>query len=114
MPGMGMRIFHPRSIAMPIAAMSDPPMEKISVCWAANRRLTALAPSAIGRITVATPAANTQVMATIPRLVRKVEAKYAGSITDTQHGARSATTPPRNEASSVVDINRSSIVPHIH
>lgn len=53
-------------------------------------------------MSVATPAANIPVAATIPARRPNPVARYAGSITDTQHGASSATTPPRNETSSAV------------
>src|SRR5438128_1850624 len=52
-------------------------------------------------MTVAIPAANTSVMPTSWTRRWKLVAKYAGSITEMQHG--SATTPPRNAVITVPD-----------
>ncbi len=41
-------------------------MKKIHRCWVNSRPLNAVAPSPIGRITVATPAPNTSVAGTTP------------------------------------------------
>lgn len=87
--------------------VSTPPMENTHGCPPSNSRLIAVAPSPMGRIKVATPAPNTTVAGTTPPRCRKPVARYAGSITDTQHGASSATVPPRNEASSVVPTSSS-------
>src|SRR4051812_4592098 len=106
-PTIGNENFHPVSIAAPKATIATPPREKTSACWPEISRLSRLAPSAIGRITVPSPAAKTSVIPTIRARRWKVEAKYAGSITDTQQGASSATPPPRNDAKIVVDNNNS-------
>src|SRR5207245_9323498 len=53
----------------------------------------------ICRMISPSPAAKTKVIATSARLVAKLLAKYAGSITEMQQGANSATVPARNEAS---------------
>ena len=52
--------------------------------------------------TAVPPAANTPAATAIPVRRENPVAKNAGSITDTQHGASSATTPPRNDVSSAV------------
>ena len=61
---------------------------------------TLIVPIGLGASAVS--AANIPVAAAIPDLRENPVAKYAGSITDTQHGASSATTPPRNDVSSAV------------
>jgi hypothetical protein len=58
-------------------------------------------------MTVPTPAVKTIVIATICVRRLNVEAKYAGSITEMQQGARSARIPPTNEASTVEVMSRS-------
>lgn len=68
-----------------------------------------MAPSPMGTMMVATPAPKARVPATTRPRERKPVAKYAGSITEMQHGASSATIPPRNDASSVVPNNSSPI-----
>lgn len=52
---------------------------------------------------VAMPAANTSVIAASWVRRWKLVAKYAGSITEIQHGASRATTPPRNAVITVPD-----------
>jgi hypothetical protein len=52
---------------------------------------------------VPTPAAKTRVMPRIWLRRRKLDAKKAGSMTDTQHGAIKAAMPPRNDARIVVE-----------
>jgi hypothetical protein len=70
-------------------------------------RLTPAAPRAIGRMTVPTPRAKTNVIDTSARRRWKLEAKYAGSITEMQHGAKSATAPARKLVRSVPPTSRS-------
>ena len=49
-------------------------------------------------MTVATPAKKMAVIATSTERLRKELAKYAGSMTEMQHGANSATTPATKAA----------------
>lgn len=49
-------------------------------------------------MTVAAPAPNRKVIATSSRRFWKADAKYAGSITETQHGANSAIAPAMTAA----------------
>jgi hypothetical protein len=65
-PGIGKLGFQPVSVAAPAAIISTPPMEKIHPCPDSSRLLKAVAPSPIGKITVATPAPNTRVAGTTP------------------------------------------------
>jgi len=53
---------------------------------------------AMGRMTVATPAANRKVIATSFRRFWNELAKYAGSITEMQHGANRAMDPATTAA----------------
>lgn len=101
-PGMGSFGDQPASTATPPTAISSPPTVNNGVCHRWNAAANADAPSPIGTITVATPAANTTVPATTPAGRRNTVARYAGSITDTQHGASSATTPANAEVSSAL------------
>jgi len=63
-----------------------------------KRFLNAAAPSAIGRMTVATPAAKTNVIAIRSRRFWNELAKNAGSITEMQHGANKAIDPATTAA----------------
>ncbi len=74
-------------------------------CPTRNREITD-APRPTGRITVAIPAANTSVMPTSCTRRWKLVAKYAGSSTEMQHGASSATSPPRKAVITVPDTSR--------
>lgn len=58
----------------------------------------------MGRMIVATPAAKTKVIPRMRLRRWKPLAKYAGSMTDTQHGASSATTPPKKAAITVLEV----------
>jgi len=95
----------PARVARPARIISAPPVAKIGGCLLCRRPLTALAPRAIGRITVPTSAAKTNVRPTICRGRRRPLAKYAGSITDTQHGASRATIPAMNEVSTIPELS---------
>ena len=101
--GIGTMKLQPARIARPPSVIAAPPMEDTTACSSRNRRLSAETPRPMGRITVPTPRANTSVMATMCVLLRTLEAKYACSITEAQHGADSATMPPRKDARSVVE-----------
>jgi len=97
----------PAIIAAPPAASRTPITANTAKCWPASRRLIAEAPSPIGRITVPTPMAKTSVIARMRERRAKVAEKYAGNITETQHGASRATTPPKN-AVKIVPLSTSS------
>src|SRR5579859_2777817 len=56
------------------------------------------APSAMGKITVATPAAKMKVIATSRRRFWKALAKYAGNMNEMQQGAKSAIPPATTAA----------------
>jgi hypothetical protein len=81
-------------------------IEYTRVCSPLISRLRTFAPAARGRIIVATPAAKMKVIAMSPRRRCTPVARYAGSMTDTQHGAKSATMPPRKAATTEV-LNKS-------
>lgn len=102
MPGIGSGSFQPVMVARPSASIRAPPMRKIHVWRSMMTWVSQDAPKAIGRMITAMPSANTSVIAASERRRWKLVAKYARSITEMQHGAKRATTPPRKAAITVV------------
>src|SRR5229473_1359248 len=85
-------------IATPSASINPAPTRNTSRWSPMMKREITDAPRAMGMMMVATPSPKMNVMATSARRWRKVVARYAGSITEMQHGAKSATTPATNAA----------------
>src|SRR5450755_4088531 len=93
--------FHiqPRSVAAPTTSIITPPSRNI-VSWLAEISWESpAAPAVSGQTTVATPTVKTAVRAAVrQRLAPVTLARYVGSITNAQQGAKKATMPARKAA----------------
>src|SRR3990172_3455669 len=89
----------PRQSPAATKSIITPPRTNSCACQSLTDAASALAPSVIGRTTTATPATySADSRATLRRLPPETAARYVGSITPAQHGAKKATRPAAKAA----------------